>query len=245
MFQPRTRNVTRGAAREGFETFITEAIETTYREFNVVAALQGARTPGSGTVDRLLKRSEALDRRVVQPELRAFRADVVDQFDVLLEYVTAEEGIEPYREKLLAADRYAESIREDVPADRRKRLENRLVARQKRLGDAIEPIVNSSHGEYWTALLETFDRDDALALVEEHFEFTGPLREDRDAFALQTRIDPGEILSGVGSLLGGAMPTITVEYTDEAVRAMRTAERQVIAETKTDVERRFDAAGDG
>jgi len=237
--------VTRAAARQGFEAFITDAVEATYREFNVVAALQGVRVPGSGMIDRLLKRSDALDRRVVQPELRAFRADVIDQFDVLLAYVASGEDIEAYREELLAADRYAQSIRDSVPPDRRERLEDRLVARQKALGDAIEPIVASARDDYWAALLESFDREGAIALVEDHFEFTGPLREERDAFVLRTEIDPGDVLSGVESLLGGAMPTITVEYTDEAVRAMRHAEQQVIAETRAEIEDRFDAAAAG
>jgi len=132
-------------------------------------------------------------------------------------------------------------MRDTVSPERRERLEDRLLARQKRLGDAVEPIVTSEKEEYWTALLETFDREGAITLVEEHFEFTGPLRENRDAFVLQTEIDPGEILSGVGSLLGGAMPTITVEYTDEAIRAMRKAEQRVIAETRDEVRQRFDA----
>ena len=58
-------HVTREAAREGFRAFIGDAVDATYREFNVVAALQGAHTPGSGTIDRLLKQSDALDRRYV------------------------------------------------------------------------------------------------------------------------------------------------------------------------------------
>jgi hypothetical protein len=236
--------VTREAAREGFEAFIGDAVETTYREFNVVAALQGAETPGSRTIDRLLKRSDALDRRVVRPELNDFRSDVLDQFEVLLEYVASGEPIDAYREELLARDRYARSMRRDLPAGRRERLEDVLVARQRRLGDAIEPIVESPRDDYWDALLATFDREGALALVEENFEFTGALREDRDAFVLETRIDPGDVLPGVGSLLGGAMPAITVEYTDEAVGAMRTAERQVIAETRAEIKERFEAAGD-
>lgn len=233
--------MTRAAAREGFEAFISEAIEITYREFNVVTALQGVRTPGSGTVDRLLKQSDALDRRVVRPELRAFRADVMEQFSVLLRYVTSDAGIDAYREELLATDRYAQSLRDSLPPERRKRLQDRLVARQKRLGDAIEPIVTSPHEEYWAALITEYDREAALALIEEHFEFTGLLRKETDAFAFETRIDPSDILSGVGSLLGNAIPAFTVGYTDEAVRAMRTAERQVIAETKAELERRFDA----
>lgn len=233
--------MTRAAAREGFETFIRDAVETTYREFNVVAALQGTRGPGSDVVDRLLKQSAALDRHVVRPELRAFRRDVIDQFEILLEYVASEEPIEGYREELLAADRYAQSIRTTVPPERRERLRDRLLSRQRKLGDAIEPIVASPRDSYWRALVESFDRAAALSLIETHFEFTGPLRDHRDAFVLRTRVDPGDVLSGAASLLGGAMPAVTVEYTDEAVRAMRHAEREVIAETSAEVEERFDA----
>jgi hypothetical protein len=238
-------HVTRAAAQEGFETFISEAIQLTYREFNVVTALQGVRTPGSGTVDRLLKQSDTLDRRVVRPELRAFRADVMEQFSILLEYVTSDASIEAYREELLATDRYAQSLRDSLSPERRTRLQDRLVGRQKRFGDAIEPIVTSSRDEYWTALIEEYDRESALALVEEHFEFTGLVREEKDAFAMAVRIDPSDVLSGVGSLLGDAIPAVTVEYTDEAVRAMRAAERQVIADTKAEVESRFDAHASG
>ena len=234
--------MTRTAAREGFQAFIADAVEHTYREFDVVAALEGTHGPGSDTIDRLLKRSDALNRRVVRPELRAFRTDVIDQFDVLLEYVASGDDIEAYREELLAADRYAQSMRDTLPRDRRERLRSRLLARQRRLGEAIEPIVAAEEDAYWAALLETFDREEALELVEERFTFTGPLREDRDAFVLQTEIDPGDVLSGVGSLLGGVLPTITVEYTDEAVRAMRNAEKQVIADTQVEIEARFDAA---
>ncbi|MFB6228770.1 MAG: hypothetical protein ABEH88_09470 [Halobacteriales archaeon] len=237
--------MTRVAAQEGFEAFISEAIEITYREFNVITALQGVHTPGSGTVDRLLKQSDTLDRRVVRPELRAFRADVMEQFNVLLEYVTSHAGIEAYREELLATDRYAQSLRDSLSPERRKRLQDRLVARQKRLGDAIEPIVTSPHDEYWSALVEEYDRNAALALIEENFEFTSLLREERNAFAMEVRIDPADVLSGVGSLLGSAIPAFTVEYTDEAVRAMRTAERRVIAETRAEVESRFVEYGAG
>jgi len=232
--------VTRAAAFEGFEEFIGEAVRATYREFNVVAALQGANTPGSDVVDRLLKRSDTLDRRVVRPELRAFQSDVIDQFEVLLSYVDSGEPIEAYREELLAADRYAQSMRESVSGERRERIEDLLLERQQGLGDAIKPIVASPEDSFRPAVVDAFDREAALSLIETHFEFTGPLQEHPDAFVLQTRIDPGDVLSGAASLLGGAMPSLTVEYTDEALRAMETAEREVIAETKAEIEDRFD-----
>lgn len=232
--------MTRTAARDGFETFIDAAIEKTYSEFSVASALQGTRGPGSNVIDRLLKQSDALDRRVVKPELRAFRSDVLSQFEVVLDYATGEEPIERYREELLAADRYAKSMRPTLGAERAAEIRDRLVDRQRRLGDAVEPIVASPEAEFWPAVEQALEEAQAIDLVETHFEFTGPLRDDRDAFVLETTIDAGEILSGFAGLLAGAAPTFSVEYTDEAVRAMRAAEQAIVAETTAEVRSRFD-----
>jgi hypothetical protein len=55
---------------------------------------------------------------------------------------------------------------------------------------------------------------------------------------MATAFDPADVVGGLGSLLGG-LPTVEVEYTDEAIRSMRRAEQAVIAETKRDVRRRL------
>jgi len=60
-----------------------------------------------------------------------------------------------------------------------------------------------------------------------------------DIIARDTQFDPADILGGASGLLAGRLPTIEVEYTDEALRSMRRAERQVIDETKTEIARRY------
>ena len=75
------------------------------------------------------------------------------------------------------------------------------------------------------------------SLVEDHFAFTDPMQDHRRAFRMATEIDPGEVLGG--GLLVSRLPTIEVEYTDEALRSMRRAERRVIRETKEEIARRY------
>ena len=231
--------MTREAARTGFETFVEDAVTVTAEQFSVSRALrQGVRGPGGRLVDRLLKNSDALWERVVRPELDDYRDQILRQFDVVLDYVEDDAGIDAYRSDILAVDSYAASLREDVGANRRSDIHDALVTRQQRLGDAVEPLVTAPEDEFWAALETTYDRERAASLVENHFAFTGPLREWRPAFRMATTFDPADVVGGLGSLLGG-LPTVEVEYTDEAIRAMRRAEQTVITETRREVDRRL------
>jgi hypothetical protein len=236
--EPYPTVVTRTAAREGFEQFVGEAIELTAEEFSVARALRrGTRGPGGAAVDRLLKDSDLLWDRVVQPELDAYRDRTLAQFDVVLDYAAGDADIDAYRADLLAADSYAEALRADLPAERRDRIRDRLVDRHRRLGDAVAPLVAAPEDAFWPALQSAYDCETAADLVEEHFAFTGPLREHRGAFEMATAFDPGDVLGG--GLLPGGLPTLEVEYTDEAIRAMRRAEEAVIADTRRELDRRY------
>lgn len=232
--------VTREAAHTGFEQFVSDAIEVTAEQFSISRALrQGVRGPGGKVVDQLLKDSETLWQRVVQPELDAYRDQILTQFDIVLDYAESDASIDAYRDELLAVDSYAEALREDIGDERRAELHDRLVARQRALGDAVTPIVEAEADDFWQAATVVFDREQATALVEDHFTFTTPLREHRPAFRMQTRFDPGDVLGGLGSLLSGGLPTVEVEYTDEALRSMRRAEQTVIAEAKRELDTQF------
>lgn len=233
--------MTRRAVESGFERFVDEAITATAEEFSVSRALRrGTRGPGRGVVDRLLTDSDALRRRVVQPELDGYRRRTIDQFDLLLDWVESDDDLERYRAELLDADAFAAAIRDSVSTDRQQELEDVLLGRLERLGRAVEPVVAAPETEFWPAVRATLTAEQARELVADHFAFTWPVREHRDAFELSTRFEASEVLGGLGGLLGGGLPTVEVAYTDEAIRAMRRAERQVIAEANREIDRRFE-----
>lgn len=231
-------HMTREAARSGFETFLGDAVAATREEFSVERALRGTGLgPGGAVVDRLRSNADALERRVVEPELAAYREDALRQFDAVLDYAAGDEPIAAYADELVAHDGFRVALADGVPDRTAAAVEDAIVARGRRLGDAVTPIVERPEDAFWPAATAAFDRDEAVDLVENAFPFTGVLREFPEAFAFAVRIDPGSVLGGP---FAGALPAASIDYTDEARRAMRRAERRVIEESKREVASRFD-----
>lgn len=232
--------MTRAAVREGFEHFVQDAIEETAEHFSVARALRnGARGPGGSVVDRLLKDSDAVWRRVVEPELQAHRRQTLAQFEAILDYAESDEPIEAFREQILEHDAFASAIRTDIPEANRQAVIDSLLERHRKLGDATVPLIESPEDGFWDAARHSLDREAAEALVEKRFVFVEPIRPHAEAIAMTTTLDPGDFLGGLGGLLGGGLPTLDVEYTDEAIRAMGRAEQAVIAEAKREIDTRF------
>ena len=226
--------MTRAAVEEGFEQFVGDAIEQTATEFSISAVIGG----GGGTLDQLLGDSNVLQERVVEPELQEYEQKTIDQFGVILDWVESDDDLDEYAEEILAAGPFTESLRDDLSAEQRETVEEQLLARHRSLGEAVTGLVDSEEDDFWAAARAELDKETAADLVEEQFAFTGPLKEHRDAFEMATTIDPEELLGGLGGMFGGS--TFDVEYTDEAMRAMRHAERAVIAEAKAEVNQRFE-----
>jgi hypothetical protein len=231
--------MSRMAADAGFERFVRETIDATRRAFSVERALDGTGLgPGGAIIDRLRSETEAIERQLVDPEFARYRQDSIEQFRVVLDYAESDEPIEAFEDALLAHDSYAQAIDPDVPAERREAVRTDLLDRLQRLGDGVVPIVERPEDEFWPAMTAAFDRETALDLVEHTFAFTGPLCRHRDVLVFAVDIDPGEVLGGP---LADRLPSASIDYTEEAIRAMCQAEQQVIAETKTELDERFDA----
>lgn len=229
--------MTRDAVVQGYERFLDDAIERTVEEFSLTRALQnGVETPGGGAIDRLVKHSGHIRRTVVQPELAVFRDRAFEQFDVLLEYVDSDADIEAYREDLIAAGAFENELREDLPEERREEVLEFMLGRYERFGDALAPLVESPADEFWEAAVTELNAEEARSLVDEHFRYTKPLRTYPDAFRLATTIDMTDVVGPFGLLAG----SVTVVYTDEAVRATAVAEEAVIRDAKREIDERFD-----
>lgn len=231
--------MTRKAVEEGFEYFLDEAIEVTFEEFSVARAMRnGARGPSGTVVDNLLKNSDTLHERVVQPELQSYRRQTLDQFGVVLDYVESEESIDHYRREILESGPVLESIRTDIPRERRARVKDHLVDHHRGLGEAVEPLLTSGESDFWDATARELTREEAETLISEAFPFTGPLRRHQEALEMATAVDPDAVLGGVTQIL--PTPSFEVEYTDEAIRAMYRAEQSVIHSAKQEIDRLFE-----
>lgn len=229
--------MSRGAAEAGFESFLDDTLDAIHAEFSVARRLErkgfGA---GDAVVDRLLEKTDALERHIVEPELASYREQLTAQFGVLLDYVESDDPIADYEADLLAHDIFVSALNPGVSVRERELVTDDVLASLQRLADGIEPIVDRSEDEFWAAADGAFERPEALELVEEAFPFTGPIRGREGLFAFEARVDPSEIL-GPFAL---ALPSFTVDYTDEAARAMTEGERRVIDDLKREIETRFD-----
>lgn len=230
--------MTRAAVEAGTERFVDEILAETAEEFSVARALRGGLTgPGAGLVDRLLSNDGALWRQVVQPEFDARREDVLREFDLVFDYATADADLDAFADDLLAVDMFYRSLRPDVNPDRRAGLRERLLDRYRAIADALEPLLRSPESSFWDAVRAELTVEEAESVIETTFAFTDPVMSYRDAVAFETTFRPGEVLGG--GLLTRGLPPVTVEYTDEAIRAMRRAERRVVHRTTDEVRRRF------
>jgi hypothetical protein len=229
--------VTREAVVQGYERFVSDAIERTVDEFSLTRAVQnGVEAPGGGVVDKLLKNSGRVRRKVVQPELEMYRDRAFEQFGVLLDYVESGEDIDAYREQLADVGAFENELREDLPDERREEVLDFMMGRYERLGQALVPLLESPEPEFWDAAVAELSADESRNLVEEHFRFTKPLREYPDAFQLVATVNGTDVLGPFGLAFG----SIDVVYTEEATRATTLAEEAVIEDAKREIEQRFD-----
>ena len=229
--------MTREAVVQGYERFVGDAIEQTVEEFSLTRALQnGVSAPGGGIVDKLLKNSGRVRRKVVQPELDMYRDRAFEQFDVLLDYVVSDEEIDAYRDRLADVGAFEQEFREDLPSERRETVLDFMMGRYERLGEALVPLIDSPETEFWEAAVAELNAEEATVLVEEHFRYTRPLREYPDAFQLVASIKGTDVFGPFGLAFG----SIDVIYTEEAIRATTVAEEAVIEETKGDIADRFE-----
>jgi len=228
--------VTRAAVRDGFERYVNGLASITSDEFQVSRALGSAGGPQGKVIDRLLSNSDLVKRKVVQPELKEYRDAILHQFDAVLDYAESDEDFERFADEIIARDLYWDALRSDLTADRREQLRETLLDRQRRMGDAVAPLVAADADSLWAAATTAYDWSGTADLIDAHFAFTEPLHAEPDAYELTIRIDPGDLLGG----LARALPSITVDYTDEARRALTLAQQQVIERAKQDAKTQFE-----
>lgn len=230
------RGVTRAAVEDGFERYVDALVTETGDVFRISRALRGASGPEGAVIDRLLKDSRRVERRIVRPELQAYQRAILRQFEVVLDYATSDAAFDSFADEVLARDLYWDALRADLSTEQRRQIRTTLLERQRHLGDRITPLVAASEGTLWAAAASVYDWEATVDLIESHFALTDPLHANREAYELTVHVDPGDLLGG----LARALPSVTIDYTDEALRAMTRAQKRVIDTAKDDARPRFE-----
>ena len=230
--------MSRRAAERGFETFVDATIRATHDEFSVERALRGTGFGlGGAVIDLLRENAGALERRIVEPELATYRNQSLEQLRVVLDYVESDEPIEAFEAELLEHDGYIDALKPTVTAQQRATVISEVRSRSRALGRGIEPIVDRPEDEFWVAAEAALTSEEAIALVENAFPFTGPLQQHPEWFAFEVRVDPAQLFGGP---FARGFPSVEIEYTDEAIRSMRRGEQRIVDELTHEIRRRFD-----
>jgi hypothetical protein len=237
--------MTRSAVQTGVESLVDDVARATAEEFSVVRALRDngpVAELGGGVADELAE-SEQFRERVVYPEIDEFRDGVLDLFDVLLDCAASQTPVEERADAVLAHDPYYQHLRADVSASRREEVREGLLEYHRSVADALSPLVESDADGFWVAVADAYTESEAVAFVDQAFVFAEPAERFRADIVFQTELDLSEFLSGGVGLLAASLPSPTVEFTDEAVRAIGRGEARVVEETKREVRRQFDGEG--
>jgi len=228
--------MTREAVESGLYEAVDAMVAAAREAFDPVRALRGSGGgPGAATVNRLLKRNRLLDRHVVRPEIRRYRENARRQVSATLDAVEAGEPVDSRRDAILGASVYYTELSPETDPATREAVAEAVLERFRGAGAAVEPLVRSPETEFWAAMTAELDREAARELIAANFGFADRMRGFRAAYAFETRLDPGELLGG----LGRALPTVTVDYTDESLRAMTRAEASVRERYWREIDRRY------
>ena len=223
--------MSRRAAEAGFKQFLEPTVTAIREEFSVERVLRDTELElGGRLVDLVRANADTIERQLVSAELERYQQQSLEQFQAVLDYVESDDPIDAFASELLAHDSYMAALDPALDTAQQATVADAVLARLERLGDGVAPIVRRPEAEFWPAADAAFDRHEAVTLLEEAFPFTEPLQTHREWFVFATEIDPGSILGGP---LGSSLPAVTVEYTDETVRAMTRAEERVVHELQT------------
>lgn len=194
----------RGAVVGQFEMFMERIIRDALGEFEPFRVVRMSGMPGNDQIKKALS-------PVIRDELKQYRANVERQFEVVMDY--AETGnVEECADEFLCHDVFYTNFEGDPR--RRRSLKQDLTRRMTTMGDDMAPLLRTGEEEFWDAVVEAYDEDEAREMLPRHFEYTENVKEYRDDLRLTVR---------VGSSLLGA----EVEYTDEAMRVLNAAETRL------------------
>ena len=194
-----------------FEEFMEEIIDDALSEFEPLRIVNMNRLPGNGTAKSVL-------RPLIEDELRRFRANIENQFDIVMDY--AETGnAEKHRREFLRSDIFYQNFEGGA----RRRLERDLTERMKNMGDDMAPLLETGKDDFWDAAVASYDEDEARRMLPKHFEYTETVREYQDDLNLTVEIGSGVL-------------STEIEYTDEAMRVLDIAETNL----RDDLQRRIE-----
>ncbi len=222
--------MTREAALSGFRAMIDAGLAFVNAEFRIEHAVSEA--DEQHVVDFVRTHEQTIERLVVAPAFVTYKRSALTQFEHVIDCIEADEPLSDHRRTLIAADPLLPAI--DSESEDRLNAVGSIWSRIQWIQIAFEPIVTSESNDFWPALTTVFDRRSAEDRLLPALAFAAPAREHPGAFQFTIELGAVDDQYVPASLHSGSL-----EYTDEAIRALTRGERRLDSLIRRQLDERF------
>jgi len=201
--------MTEEAVREQFEFYVEEFADTALDAIeldNVEVASRMFLPEPDGIPTPLQSAAE----HIIPTQLERIQERLDEQFGVVIDYARAradgeDPDLEAYFDTFKKQDIFYERAKGNA-----NDLEEELRGRFKSLAEDMEPLIDSDHDNFWTAVSEEYGAEEARKKLESHFSYSAVVDEYSD------------VLDFSHSACG-----YTVSFEDELLRVMECGEEYV------------------
>ncbi len=195
------------AVRNQLHVFLDDVTQYALEDISLLNIVHLGWLPLSGPQDRFWK---FVMSPLINKELNIIKVSLQNEFNVILDLAEEmnEEGEadpEEYYDRFLQHDFFYQNYEGPHEEEFRDLMEQRV----EEVAEDLAPLLAAESDNFWGALVETYEIEEAKDMLTYHFSFTEKL-VDRfgDGLKLQFKL----------------MPLLVFDYTDEAVRVLPDAE---------------------
>jgi len=157
-------------------------------------------------------RIKSLLRDEIRQEMARVKSGFQEQSDFIVETAANGGVTDDDRRKFLELDLYYSNYFGDE--ERKAQFGEELGEYFEETVDNITPIVRSDEDDFWDCVAETYDRDEAVGILQRYFRRSDILKRYTDEMVLTMALDTG-------------LPIEEVEYTEESVRVFGEGEKEM------------------
>jgi hypothetical protein len=163
-------------------------------------------------IDLPADRIKSMLRDEIRQEMARVKSGFQEQTDHIIETASNGEITAEDRRKFLETDLYYSNYFGD--AERKEQFGDELTEYFEGAVGGIRPLVESDCDQFWDCVKETYEKEEATEMLQEHFRRSEILKKYTDEMVLTMALDTG-------------LPIEEIEYTEESVRVFGESEKHM------------------
>lgn len=163
-------------------------------------------------IDLPADRIKSMLRDEIRQEMARVKSGFQEQTDHIIETAKKGEITAEDKRKFLETDIYYSNYFGD--AERKEQFGDELTEYFEGAVEGIQPLVESDCDQFWDCVKETYGKEEATEMLQEHFRRSEILKKYTDEMVLTMALDTG-------------LPIEEIEYTEESVRVFGESEKHM------------------